>query len=79
MARLLTLVAIVLVLVWWLRSKRRPPHEGDNASFRKNTISKPLPMVACHHCGTHLPQQEARRHQGQWYCSLAHQDASDAA
>ena len=32
-------------------------------------------MVACAHCGWHLPHSEALAHAGQHYCSPAHRDA----
>lgn len=35
-------------------------------------------MVACAHCGLHIPQSEARMRAGQPYCSQAHADQAQA-
>lgn len=32
-------------------------------------------MLACAHCGTYIPEQDAVREGGQVYCSTAHRDA----
>ncbi len=61
-------VWIVLILVRQYRQRRaqvqqarRPPRVGT--------------MVACEHCGLHVPEREAIRDDGHFYCSKAHRKA----
>ncbi len=76
MARILILVLVVLAVFWWLRAKRKP----DLKRTQERPPSVPPPrvqnMVACHHCGTHLPETDALQQAGHWYCSPAHRDAA---
>lgn len=58
MSRVLLLLIAVLVLVWLLRralAARKPRGPG-----RPGTPGVPAPeLVACAHCGVHLPKNEA--------------------
>ncbi|MBX3604189.1 MAG: hypothetical protein KF788_02905 [Piscinibacter sp.] len=68
MKYLLLLVA-VLVLLWLLRGSRRgepppPPAAPGESSAR--------PVVACRHCGVHLPRDEALPGRGGVFCGEAH-------
>jgi uncharacterized protein len=36
--------------------------------------AKPLAMVACAHCGTHLPSTDALQVGGVFYCSAEHRE-----
>jgi uncharacterized protein len=36
--------------------------------------AKPLAMVACAHCGTHLPSTDALQDGGVFYCSAEHRE-----
>ncbi|PLA74328.1 hypothetical protein CYQ88_06465 [Hydrogenovibrio sp. SC-1] len=41
------------------------------------TASDPKPMVACHYCGVHLPEEDALKDPQvaeRYYCSKSHQD-----
>ena len=68
---ILFLVA-VFVLLWLLRgalgrrggTKAAPP-----------AASAPQPMIACRHCGLHLPRDEALPGRGGVFCSEAHRAA----
>lgn len=42
--------------------------EGDRDDSRGN------PMVRCAWCQVHVPENEAQRAQGEWFCSSAHRD-----
>jgi uncharacterized protein len=67
---------LVLVVVWvgyqlWRRAriadqvaKERPPQP----------VNTPMAMVACAHCGTHLPQTEALSDNGHFFCNAEHRD-----
>jgi uncharacterized protein len=63
MVRLLVLIVLVVLAVWLVRRALRGPNqptikEGD--------------LVACAHCGVHLPRSEARQSEGALYCSEEH-------
>jgi uncharacterized protein len=67
MVRLLVLIVLVVLAVWLVRralrgaERRQPPpsvKEGE--------------LIACAHCGVHLPRSEARQSEGALYCSEEH-------
>lgn len=69
----------VLLLVWLVlgsvrRRGERPRRTGPSAAS-----PRPAPavegMVACAHCGVHLPASQALVTQDLAYCSAAHRDA----
>lgn len=70
---LVLLVIVVAVGIW--RNKRR-----DEVAERKTAGTRPAPalkqpqnMVACAHCGLHLPQADAVTDgENQYYCSAEH-------
>jgi uncharacterized protein len=67
------LLLAVLVLIWLLRGARRPgpgvpPKTGPEADQAQ-------PMVACQHCGVHLPRHEALPGRGGVFCGEAHRAA----
>ena len=67
---------LVLVVVWvgyqlWRRARiadqaaqERPPQPNQT----------PMAMVACAHCGTHLPATEALSNGGHFFCNAEHRD-----
>jgi len=63
----------VFVLLWLLRggtSRRpRPPRPDPRAT------AQPQQMLACAHCGVHLPRDEALPGRGGVFCSEAHRAA----
>lgn len=66
MGRLILLALVVLVAVWLVRRalrEREPPAGPPGA---------PGDLVACAHCGVHLPRGEARSAGGVPYCSEEH-------
>ena len=68
--KLLVLLLVILAAVWlWQRGRRVPP-PGRRAE------RKALPMVRCHHCGVHLPHDEAVTGTRGQYCSTAHRNAA---
>lgn len=66
MGRLILLALLVLAAVWLIRRalREREPPPGPPG--------KPGELVACAHCGVHLPAGEARRADGTPYCSDEH-------
>lgn len=67
MLRLILLALAVLVLVWLVRRALGPRRAGPDAP-----PGAPGELVACAHCGVHLPAGEARRAAGAPYCSDEH-------
>ncbi|MFZ5548725.1 MAG: PP0621 family protein [Pseudomonadota bacterium] len=69
----LTLAIVVLALMWWFGKGR-----GGGASATKRKGAAPdrpsaQAMVACAHCGLHLPQPDALEGEGgRHYCSAEH-------
>jgi uncharacterized protein len=72
------LVLLVLMLLAWLLfgSSRR-----HSLGAKRDGPAAPAPgpaaedMVACAHCGVHLPASLALRSDGRSYCSVAHREA----
>ena len=65
----LLLILVVLVVLWLARASRRqvpPPSRGPTATPAQQ------PMLACAHCGLHLPRDEALPGRGGVFCSEAH-------
>lgn len=72
MARILLLLAIVVVVLWLLASRRRSSTKPPPSQATKRNDAA-TPMLACAHCGVHLPQGEALTDAGgRAYCSEAH-------
>lgn len=63
------LVVLVVVVVLWLMLGRR---RGEVAARRKAAPDPAQAMLACAHCGLHLPASDAVRQGTQVYCSEAH-------
>ena len=72
-AKILVLVVLVMIAMIWLRTKLRgsaakPPPRDRTPAAQK--------MLACAHCGVHLPATEAAFDvEGRSYCCGAHLDA----
>jgi len=72
--KILLFLVVVFVLLWLLRgatSRRRggapPPPQA------------PQQMIACAHCGVHLPRDEALPGRGGVFCGDAHRTAFEKA
>jgi uncharacterized protein len=74
MLRLVLLIAAVVLLVWLVRSARRadkpaPPTPRDSGAERGAARDT---MVACAHCGVHLPRGDALESGGLHFCGEPH-------
>lgn len=70
------LILIVFLLISRLFSKK----PSDNNPANIDSKHDPKPMVACHYCGVHLPEEEAIRDKhetGRYFCSQSHHDLAD--
>ncbi len=75
--KFLLLLVVVGIAIWMFKARHRvtgpkkPPPPRPGAAAAEAT-----PMLACAHCGVHLPQTDALFDPaGQAYCSAAHQQA----
>lgn len=66
------LLFVFLAVVWWSWSKRQK--SGSDASPQQSPA--PEKMVACGHCGVHMPESEAIVAGDRVYCSEAHRLAA---
>lgn len=77
----LLVLAVVWVAFWVWRNNRlkdnspaqRPP------TPQKPALRQPTVMVACLHCGTHLPEGEAVQGRQGAYCCADHQRLSEGS
>ena len=75
MFRILLLLALVGVVVWMITARRREPPAAPPAAAPKppGAPQAGQAMLACGHCGVHLPRDEALCDaQGRAFCSEAH-------
>ena len=82
--KFLILLLVIVVVGWLTMGRRRKPPEGSKAEPRpaapgspkaatKTAQPEPQAMLACVHCGVHLPQAEAMKDAaGRPFCSEAH-------
>lgn len=82
MGKLLLVVLVVLLGAWLLFGRRRRGAGGDRPAGddtrrpADGRVPEPSAMVACAHCGVHLPREDAvPGGSGTPYCSEAHRDA----
>ena len=71
---LLVVIVVVVGLWWWARGRQRMGQPAQKASAPPPATG-PQQMVACAHCGVHLPGADAVHHEGHAYCSADHRDA----
>lgn len=69
------IVSLAIALLLWLLFGGRSRGRGPAARRRGKPPQRNEPMVACAHCGVHLPKSEALAARGLHYCSAAHRDA----
>ena len=77
------LLALFFVVVWLIRGGRRRggPGAAPQAPDAPTDGAKPSreSIVACVHCGLHLPQGEAVSGAAGWFCGDLHRLAHDTA
>jgi uncharacterized protein len=64
---------VILVAIWAFKRSRRPAKPTEAP---KTPSTTPPNMVACVHCGLHLPQEEAVTGTKGLYCSTEHRAAA---
>ena len=77
------LLGLFFVVVWLIRGGRRrglpdaPPQAPVAPPGGDQVASESI--IACVHCGVHLPQSEAVSGAAGWFCGEAHRLAHDVA
>jgi uncharacterized protein len=72
--KFLLLFLIGMVLVWQWRQARLPKVKQAQ---RKSSPASVVEMVACAHCGLHLPAADTVKGARGFYCSAAHRQAQE--
>ena len=75
MMKILLFLVVVFVLLWLLRGATTRRRRGDAAP----PPQAPQEMIACAHCGVHLPRDEALPGRGGVFCGDAHRTAFEKA
>jgi uncharacterized protein len=72
--KFLLLLVVIVVAVWMVLKRQRPPGPPSSRAPRgRGEPAAPTQMLACAHCGVHLPQSEAVTDAaGRPFCSDAH-------
>jgi uncharacterized protein len=70
--KFLFLLLLALVVIWAVKRSRVKPPAGSAQA----PSPSPTEMVACAHCGIHLPRAEAVSGQKGLYCSTEHRSAA---
>lgn len=78
--RFFLLLGLFFAVVWLIRGGRRP-RVADPAAPATPVAPQGAAeqVVACVHCGVHLPQSEAVSGAAGWFCGETHRAAHDAA
>ena len=71
MGRILFFVLLAVGLYVAVRLWGRSRRTGDETGSSRRAV-KGEEMVRCDHCGLNVPESEALRDAGRWYCSDAH-------
>ena len=71
----LLFLVVVFVLLWLLRGAMTSRRRGGAAP----PPQAPQEMIACAHCGVHLPRDEALPGRGGVFCGNAHRAAFEKA
>lgn len=73
MGRLVFFVLLALVVAWWLFGRKKSRGVDDPVVRRPDKTSVGIDdMVACAHCGVHLPRAEASVEGDAVYCGDEH-------
>jgi uncharacterized protein len=76
----LILVAIVVAVLFLAKLGRRADKRGgQDAPDKPSTPSEKQALLACAHCGVHLPANESLPGRGGVFCDEAHRSAFERA
>ena len=78
MGKFIVLLVVVFLIVWLVRGGRpgrAAPPAPSAAPPPANAPATPDTIVACAHCGLHLPKADALPGRGGVFCGEAHRSA----
>jgi uncharacterized protein len=73
--RNLLIFLLVLGGIWWVRRALKRPRRGAG---REPRLNEPERVLACAHCGVHVPESEGVRDESGFYCSEGHRRLGNA-
>ena len=74
----MVLLLAILAGVWLIkRHHRRQAQPPRPTPARRPKVTHATPMVACAHCGMHIPSDEAIAGHAGVYCGLPHKQAHE--
>ncbi|NKI94123.1 PP0621 family protein [Rhizobacter sp. SG703] len=81
MGKLIVLLVVVFLIVWLARGGRpgRSAPPSPTTPPPAKPAATPDTIVACAHCGLHLPQADALPGRGGVFCGEAHRAAFERA
>ena len=68
------LLLLLLLAVWWAW-KHKDKGDGRTGGSAPAEPRPPERMVRCAHCGVHLPENDALRAGGEYFCNDSHRRA----
>lgn len=73
MSRILFILVLLVVGYLLLRSfQRKKDLYHLNKNKTSGRLNKNTQIVRCEHCGLHVPEPDAVKHGGKYFCSLEH-------
>lgn len=74
--KFLLLLAVIGIAIWMFKARHRVPGPKKPPPSARPGAADAMPMLACAHCGVHLPKTDAVFDPaGRVYCSTAHLQA----
>jgi uncharacterized protein len=71
--RNLLIFILVLIVIWWVRRALQKPRAGrGRGASDEGRRQTPERMLACAHCGVHVPESEGVQAGEHFFCSEAH-------
>lgn len=70
--KFLLVITVLLVAFWIWRNNRQQDGSNRSGAAQRRTPPPPAPMVACAHCGMHLPEDETVAGTRGVYCCHEH-------
>jgi uncharacterized protein len=70
--KFLLVIAVVLIAFWIWRNNRQSDRGDDAPPATPRPGNRPARMVACSHCGTHVPETEQLIGRHGVYCCAEH-------
>ena len=67
-------VLIIALLVWLVYRMIRAKLNKPSLQHKSPRATLSTDMVRCHHCGIHIPANEALQQGEHYYCSAEHRD-----